>query len=109
MAIVKFFVGTQQVDSKSVTMIDRRNWDRYGIPGMEFPATLKNKYGMVAVHFGADNFRAIARVIDYKVHGSKHVCDGRCLNAKGGNCECACGGKNHGAGAWILPGLEVAA
>ena len=27
-----------------------------------------------------------------------HKCDARCLNATGHNCECACGGKNHGAG-----------
>ncbi len=27
-----------------------------------------------------------------------HKCDGRCLHAIGGSCECACGGKNHGAG-----------
>lgn len=38
------------------------------------------------------------RRIYYKVNGSKHKCDGRCLHAKGRNCECACGGANHGAG-----------
>ena len=27
-----------------------------------------------------------------------HKCDGWCLNATGHNCECSCGGKNHGAG-----------
>ena len=26
------------------------------------------------------------------------LCDGRCLAATGNCCECACGGKNHGAG-----------
>lgn len=26
----------------------------------------------------------------------KVKCDGRCTHAKGFNCECACGGKNHG-------------
>lgn len=24
-------------------------------------------------------------------------CDGRCMSATGHNCECQCGGKNHGA------------
>lgn len=24
------------------------------------------------------------------------ICDGKCLNATGHNCECSCGGKNHG-------------
>ena len=27
---------------------------------------------------------------------SAHVCDARCEAATGGNCECSCGGKNHG-------------
>ena len=27
-----------------------------------------------------------------------HVCDGRCMNAIGPNCECSCGGANHGRG-----------
>ncbi len=27
-----------------------------------------------------------------------HKCDSRCLNAKGNNCTCSCGGANHGAG-----------
>lgn len=32
------------------------------------------------------------------VVSEKHVCDARCINAIGPNCECSCGGKNHGAG-----------
>ena len=33
-----------------------------------------------------------------KVQGyvSDHVCDARCTSAKGFQCECSCGGKNHG-------------
>lgn len=27
-----------------------------------------------------------------------HRCDARCIYAKGPECECSCGGKNHGAG-----------
>lgn len=33
------------------------------------------------------------------VKGTKNEnvpCDGRCMGATGPNCECACGGKNHG-------------
>jgi hypothetical protein len=40
----------------------------------------------------------VSRVIYYKSNPSLHKCDARCLNAKGRNCECACGGRNHGAG-----------
>jgi hypothetical protein len=27
-----------------------------------------------------------------------HVCDSRCMNAIGPNCDCSCGGANHGRG-----------
>lgn len=43
----------------------------------------------------------ITRVIEYKSNPSKHQCDARCLNAKGFNCECACGGKSHGKGRFV--------
>jgi hypothetical protein len=42
--------------------------------------------------------KPIARTIFFKKNPSLHKCDARCLNAKGHNCECSCGGKNHGAG-----------
>lgn len=29
-----------------------------------------------------------------------HVCDARCVHATGSDCECSCGGKNHGK-AWL--------
>lgn len=28
---------------------------------------------------------------------AEHICDSRCTNARGHNCECACGGANHGS------------
>lgn len=40
----------------------------------------------------------VERSISYKVNGTKHECDARCMNAKGHNCECSCFGKNHGRG-----------
>lgn len=46
----------------------------------------------------SDGFLPVTRIIRYNEAGSKHQCGGRCVNAKGGDCECACGGKNHGAG-----------
>jgi hypothetical protein len=44
----------------------------------------------------------IERVVDYRAFASKHVCDDRCINATGKimRCECSCGGKNHGKGAF---------
>lgn len=43
-------------------------------------------------------FLPVTRIIRFNPEGSNHKCDGRCLNAKRGDCECSCGGKNHGAG-----------
>lgn len=42
------------------------------------------------------------RQIEFKSNPSRHACDSRCLNATGRimKCECACGGKNHGRGAF---------
>jgi hypothetical protein len=31
-------------------------------------------------------------------YSEKHQCDSRCLNAKGWDCTCSCGGANHGRG-----------
>jgi hypothetical protein len=40
-----------------------------------------------------------ARVTGNTVRGqvSDHACDARCMGAVGPNCECSCGGRNHGA------------
>ncbi len=52
--------------------------------------------------FSKDKLLPVQRVIAYKKAPSKHTCDARCLNATGRvmRCECACGGKNHGRGAF---------
>lgn len=41
---------------------------------------------------------AADRLIFRKSAPSNHKCDTKCLHAKGSSCECACGGKFHGAG-----------
>jgi hypothetical protein len=45
-----------------------------------------------------NDYRPVQRVVTYKSNPSKHECDARCMNATGRtmNCECSCGGKNHG-------------
>jgi hypothetical protein len=95
----KFFVGSEQVASNSIQMVDGHSWTKWGVPGMAFPG--KRMHTPVAVSYesslqGAG--RRLARFVAYNPNGSKHKCDSRCLNAKGGNCECSCGGANHGAG-----------
>lgn len=52
--------------------------------------------GSVSGKIGDDAWMPVTRVISYNENGSKHVCDARCRCAKGGKCECSCGGKFHG-------------
>lgn len=40
----------------------------------------------------------VTRVIYRKSNPSNHKCGARCRHAKGGQCECECGGKYHGVG-----------
>jgi hypothetical protein len=46
------------------------------------------------------DYRPVTRKIEFKSYPSMHVCDARCMNARGRSCECSCGGKNHGAGSF---------
>ena len=48
---------------------------------------------------GPDAILPVTRIIFFKKNPSLHKCDARCLNATGQNCECSCGGANHGAAA----------
>lgn len=47
---------------------------------------------------GSVRLLPITRIITYKRHPKMHKCDARCRHAKGGSCECECGGQFHGAG-----------
>ena len=38
----------------------------------------------------------ITRIIYRKANPSNHKCGARCRSATGPNCECACGGRDHG-------------
>ncbi len=50
---------------------------------------------------GTGGMLPVTRKIEYKAFPSKHECNSKCLNGKiNGTCECKCGGKNHGAGAF---------
>jgi hypothetical protein len=43
----------------------------------------------------------VTRRIEYKAYPSRHECNAKCLNGKAtGTCECKCGGRNHGRGAF---------
>ena len=38
----------------------------------------------------------VTRTINYNPNGSRHLCNAACRHAKGRECECSCGGRNHG-------------
>lgn len=54
--------------------------------------------GTVDGEYSLTSFLPVTRIIRFNSEGSNHKCDGRCLNAKRGDCECSCKGVNHGAG-----------
>lgn len=37
-------------------------------------------------------------MVQESASGEKRVCDGKCYNALGPDCDCICGGMNHGVG-----------
>ena len=73
-----------------------------GVKGRRFDS-FQMMVGTPAGVVSADrNALPVTRTITYKSNPSKHVCSDRCINAKpNGACECACGGKNHGAGGFV--------
>ena len=77
-----------------------------GVKGKRF-----DSYGMLVgyavsdktcIASGLRRMLPVTRTVEYKRFPSKHECDARCINATGRvmKCECACGGKNHGRGAF---------
>lgn len=93
MGTTKYFSGRSEIT----------RWDC--IPNAAFAAAFPGVHGVKFDGFRklvgkTDNgtLAPITRVINFKSNPSLHKCDARCQNAKGGNCECSCGGANHGAG-----------
>lgn len=52
--------------------------------------------------YEAKTWVKVTRQIEMKSAPSNHECDDRCMNATGRTmkCECSCGGRNHGKGAF---------
>jgi len=40
----------------------------------------------------------VALIVERISGGRTRTCNSRCYNAKGAECTCCCGGKNHGVG-----------
>jgi hypothetical protein len=92
MATVKYFSGTAQVDS--IRSIKNAEFSAL-FPGIR---GLKDDGYHRWAGFISGKLVPITRRVFFKSNPSLHKCDARCLNATGHNCECSCGGKNHGAG-----------
>ena len=95
MATVKYFSGTQELR---------------GVRGEDVARFLAIG-GVKSKHNRFDSFQRlvgepvdgpaailpVTRTIFYKSNPSLHKCDARCMGATWHDCECSCGGKNHGA------------
>lgn len=91
MANIKYFSGSTELVARSVHHIGR---DAFGTPVGFTPVWTGTAWNRGTVK--AD------RKVQYKSNPSKHECDARCINATGRTmqCECSCGGKNHGRGSF---------
>lgn len=54
-------------------------------------------YHYLAGRCACGSMHFVERAIRRPNTPSNHKCDSRCVNARGRNCECSCGGQNHGA------------
>lgn len=86
MARIAYFADLENGDV--IKSIDRCDWDQ---GERKMPRIYSAERGQW--------FR-VTRMVTMKSNPSRHECDSRCMNATGRtmNCECACGGKNHGKG-----------
>ena len=88
MADHKFFNGATQLHD-----IQEIGRSRFGHPVDFVPVWTGEKWNRGPL-------LAVERMVRMKSNPSLHECDARCMGAKGRtmNCECSCGGKNHGRG-----------
>lgn len=91
---VRFFAGDKRLKGvRHDGSASTRAESHWGFPEDVEPAFVPGE-GWVGGLVRAD------RMVFYKARPSRHECDARCMNATGRtmNCECACGGRNHGRG-----------
>jgi hypothetical protein len=102
MAHLKYFAGTEQVfdvipmNSKAYAAafgdVSAKRYDSYS----KLVGFARDTHSCDRIKYvGA---KPVTRVIEFKANPSLHKCGTKCRHAKGGTCECECGGKYHGAG-----------
>lgn len=107
MARFKYFsdMSSEAVELTGLSQLDNSEFaERFpGIKGMRADGFSK------WVAMGPKGWMPVTRMIDYKRAPSLHECNAKCLNGKcNGVCECKCGGKNHGRGAFIQQSATAA-
>src|SRR5579872_3045707 len=103
MANIKYFsdFGGETVELKNIHGLDNAKF------AARFPGLRGRRFDSFALLVGYPltgpaTALPVTRKVEYKAFPSKHECDDRCINATGKimRCECKCGGKNHGRGAF---------
>lgn len=93
--VSKAYSGTEELPVYWST--DKAEFDKL-FPGYTGKVKRYDAYTRLVGRDQNGNVQPVTRIIDYKWRNpSLHKCDGRCLHAKGGNCECSCGGQFHGS------------
>jgi len=52
--------------------------------------------GKLTGHDSSCHEHEVGRTVEWNSEGSRHKCNSSCQHAIGKDCECACGGRNHG-------------
>lgn len=94
--ITKYFSGAEHIPQDAyIGPIKNADFDARwpGVKGIKYDGY----YKLYAHQYKGQDW-PITRIIEYSRTPSRHKCDARCLMAKGRNCECQCGGANHGRG-----------
>jgi hypothetical protein len=95
MAKVRYFSGTQELGSVHSEATSRF----LAIGGIKSKHNAFDSFSRMVGRpiDGPDAILPVTRKIFFKSNPSLHKCDARCMGATGHDCECSCGGKNHGA------------
>lgn len=82
----------ESVEGSKPARIEMRHFARSGqkLRGVEI------RNGRLTGHDSGGQEHEVARSVAYNVDGSRHRCNSSCQHAKGADCECSCGGANHG-------------
>lgn len=97
------FAGWAAEEAPSAKRIEMRHFSAGGqrLRGVG----LRN--GRLTGHDSGNCEHEVRRSIAYDLNGTRHRCNSSCQHAKGADCECSCGGANHGK-AWKQAGRLLA-